>query len=313
VGELRTEQFEAMGSPCRIVVAGGPAGLVDDARRLVEHLERAWSRFRPSSEISQLNRSGGRPVIVSAETFELIQRAEQARALTAGRFNPLMLTQLEQLGYAYPWQQGPAVAPTPEPPPQPGSLDEVELIPEVRAVRLPEGTAFDPGGLGKGLAADRATELLVAGGATTVLVELGGDLRVHGASWYGPRWRVEVAHPHHDDREIAHFHPEQGAVTTSSTLRRNWSAGQHPHRYHHLLDARTGLPSSTDVVAVTTCAGAAWWSEVAAKSALLAGSGEAVDLLEGFGVAGIVVTTGGTVLQTGLAPAVGARAVEALA
>ncbi|MCP4223564.1 MAG: FAD:protein FMN transferase [Actinomycetia bacterium] len=310
--ELQVEEFQAMGSPCRLVVVGGSPTLVSAARHLLARLERAWSRFDPSSEISQLNRASGRLTIVSTETFELVKRAEVARDLTGGRFNPLMLTQLEQLGYDRPWQCRPAQCRPAQYQPLtevlPGSQEEIELIPEIMAVRLPEGTTFDPGGIGKGLAIDQLTEFLIAQGATTVSVELGGDLRVHGRCWYGPRWRVDVAHPHHADREIAAFTPDHGAVTTSSILRRNWSTDQ--HRLHHLLDPTTGLPSTSDIVAVTTCAGAAWWSEVAAKTALLGGSAEAIDLLQHYDVAGIVVTDDGTVLQTG--PTQTANSVEGI-
>ncbi len=299
--ELQVEQFRAMGSGCRLVVGGGPPDLIKAARRLLGRLERAWSRFDPSSEVSRLNQANGHPIIVSAETFELVQRAEAARAPTGGRFHPLLLTQLEQLGYDQPWQHCPARHHPAQHSPTANALaashEQIELIAEILAVRLPNGTAFDPGGIGKGLAVDLLTELLITEGATTISVELGGDLRVHGCCWYGPQWRVDVAHPHHTDREIAAFTPDHGAVTTSSTLRRNWSTDQ--HRLHHLLDPATGLPSTSDIVAVTTCAGAAWWSEVAAKTALLAGSTDAIDLLYRYDVAGIVVTDDGAVLETG--------------
>ena len=38
------------------VVVDGPAPLVDLARRRIEELDARWSRFRPDSEISRLNR-----------------------------------------------------------------------------------------------------------------------------------------------------------------------------------------------------------------------------------------------------------------
>ena len=48
------------------------------------------------------------------------------------------------------------------------------------AVRLPAGLGFDPGGIGKGLAADLVSDELVRAGADGVCVNLGGDLRVRG-------------------------------------------------------------------------------------------------------------------------------------
>src|SRR4029078_51858 len=50
------------------------------------------------------------------------------------------------------------------------------------AVRLPAGTGFDPGGIGKGLAADIVVDEIRADGADGVCVNPGGDVRVDGPS-----------------------------------------------------------------------------------------------------------------------------------
>ena len=125
-------------------------------------------------------------------------------------------------------------------------------------------------------------------------VDLGGDLRVQGEPWYGPQWRIGVDHPLFPGTELAAFTPTEGAVTTSTTLRRAWP-GPGGERLHHLLDPATGRPSTGDVVAVTTCSSQAWWAEVAAKAALLAGSEAAPGVVAGLGTPGIVVTADGGV------------------
>ena len=56
--------FTAMGTDCRVVVAG-TAPLADAGRARIDELERRWSRFRADSEISQLNRAAGRPTAPS--------------------------------------------------------------------------------------------------------------------------------------------------------------------------------------------------------------------------------------------------------
>lgn len=298
---VATVAFEALGTSCRVVVGGSgdDAGLAAAAAEQVRQLERRWSRFLPDSEICGLNRHRGRLTIVSAATFELVQRAEQARVVTGGRFNPLLLDQLEAAGYRRSWlgggQPGPAGG-ADEVEPVPGSGDPIELLAEVNGVRLPAGTRFDPGGIGKGLAVDRVTEWCRAEGATTVCVDLGGDLRVHGQPWYGPRWRIGVDHPLAPGTELGAFTPDSGAVTTSTTLRRSWP-GPGGQRLHHLIDPTTGRPSSTDVVAVTTCSSQAWWAEVAAKAALLAGAANSLGVLADMGTPGIVVTAGGDILR----------------
>jgi len=290
--ELTVTEFRSMGSPCRIVTAGGEPGLGEEARDLVESLERRWSRFLPSSEISSLNRLSGAVTVVSEPTFSLVSKAVVATELTSGRFNPLMLDQLCALGYDRSWQDDRPPEPSGEPI-GPATNEPIVLYPEASAVRLPVGARFDPGGIGKGLAADLAMEHCRSRGATTTSVELGGDLRVHGQPWYGADWKIGVVDPFERGGEIATFTPTHGAVTTSTTSRRRWRDGA--HILHHLLDPTTGQPSTSDIVAVTTCAAEAWWAEVAAKTALLAGSNDAVRYLADLGVPGVIVSTDGRV------------------
>jgi thiamine biosynthesis lipoprotein len=284
-----------MGSRCRIVIDGGPDDLAERARGLVNDLEERWTRFDPQSEISALNQRSGQITIVSDATYELISQAEAGRDATMGTYNPLMLDQLEGHGYRRPWSDGEA---TPDDRPISGATTEpIELFPEASAVRLPEGCRFDPGGIGKGLAADLAVDLCLDAGATTVSVELGGDLRVAGDPWYGPKWVIGVANPFDRQARIGTFTPTEGAVTTSTTLIRQWNHGT--TRYHHLLDPLTGCPSLTDLVAVTTCSSRAWWAEIAAKSALIRGSGDAIAFLDRLKTPGIAVTASGEILSTG--------------
>jgi len=288
-----------MGSPCRIVADGGPEDLVADAHALIGRLEQRWSRFLPGSEISHLNRNAGNVTLVSDETFGLIARATEAQVLTGGRFNPLMLQQLTEIGYDAPWQErvpGTTSARRVDDQPRPASTEPIDLYPEINGVRLPGATAFDPGGIGKGFAADLVTEFLTINGATCTSVELGGDLRVSGESWFDASWRIGVADPFDETKDIAAFSPVGGAVATSSTLRRCWIVDD--ERRHHLLDAATGRPAATDLVSVTACSSVAWWAEIAAKVAVIEGSIGAIDLLHEFGTPGLAVAADGSVRTT---------------
>jgi len=284
-----------MGSRCRIVIGGGSADLVTRARDLVIELEQRWSRFLTDSEISALNGRPGRVTLVSPSTYRLISSGQTGNDATGGWYNPLMLDQLEGHGYRRSWCQRSAVPD--QRPITPGSTEPVVAYPELSAVRLPEGTRFDPGGIGKGMAADMVAEYCLEQGATTVSVELGGDLRVAGVPWYGPQWRVAVANPFDRDQEIAAFTPTEGAVTTSTTNLKVWS--HKTTSYHHLLDPTTGYPANSDLVSVTTCSSMAWWSEVAAKAALVAGVDRWPRFLDSLGVPGVGVTRSGQVLTTG--------------
>jgi FAD:protein FMN transferase len=220
----------------------------------------------------------------------LIARAEQARVATGGAFNPLMLEQLERLGYDRTWTQVPAVTDEPSAATQPATSQPIELFVDVRAVRLPAGCRFDPGGIGKGLAGDLVAAALLADGASAVQIELGGDVRVAGRPWSGECWHVRVDDNDHGVDHAATITLPAGGVATSSVVRRRWRRGGTD--VHHLIDPATGRSAQTDLGAVTCVAPTLWWAEVVAKVALAAGSSGATEVFERFGTSGVLVAPG---------------------
>jgi thiamine biosynthesis lipoprotein len=128
---------------------------------------------------------------------------------------------------------------------------------------------LDPGGIGKGLAADLTTAELLDAGAAGAMVNLGGDLRVRGVPPAGDAWSLDVEHPSDPDRTLRRLALHDGAVATSSRLRRTWV--HHGRTQHHIIDPRTGAPVSNPVVAVTAVAGEGWWAEAATKAVLTTG------------------------------------------
>ena len=276
--------FRAMGSPCRIVAP--TYELARYGQELVVELEATWSRFDPRSEISGVNEQAGNLSIVSAVTYELIALAEHARTATCGVFNPLMLDQLVALGYDRTWNEMTGLQGS-MPASASASIDPIELYPEISAIRLPAGTRFDPGGIGKGMAGDMVAAALLDVGAESVQIELGGDVRVAGPSWTGGPWQVQLDDSDHGVQHPATITLTEGGVATSSVVRRRWRRGSVD--VHHLIDARTGRPASTDLDSVTTVAPTLWWAEVVAKSAVIVGSCAARELLEQYDMTGVLV------------------------
>ena len=240
----RELEFRAMGSDAHLVVVGGPADLPARARARVAELERRWSRFLPDSEVSELTRRAGTPVTVSPDTVLLVELAVEAFRLSGGSFDPTVLGDVVRAGYDRSFDTSSCDAgdrPGAEPWPQPRSpsplaglvigCGEIEI--DGSDVRLPEGTGFDPGGIGKGLAADLVTEELLEAGAEGACLSLGGDVRVRGVGPDGEPWTVAVEHPWSVE-PIARVGLLDGAVATSTSLKRRWGADGEVR--HHLID-----------------------------------------------------------------------------
>jgi thiamine biosynthesis lipoprotein len=259
-----------MGTDAHVIVVGGCEQLADEARRRIFDLERRWSRFLPDSEVSFLNDHAGEEVRLSSDTVALVARAIEAWRLTGGAFDPTVLGDVIRAGYDRTFDE---LALTPGPSALVVGCTDIEI--DGCAVRLPRGTGFDPGGIGKGLAADIVAGEVMAAGADGVCINLGGDLHVLGEAPEGG-WTIAVEHPAFDE-PITVIGLEYGAVATSTTLKRQWRVeGQ---LRHHLIDPHTGLPSSTDLTLATVIAGQAWVAEVLATAVLLRGSARAFDLL----------------------------------
>ncbi len=282
--------FRAMGTDAHVIVVGGDPQLGERAKQRIDELEQRWSRFIATSEVSALNERAGAWVEVSAETQLLVERAIEGWRLSAGRVDPTVLGAVLRAGYDRSFADLPAEG---EPITSPLLIGCTDIGVRDGSVRLPAGTGFDPGGIGKGLAADLVSAEVMAAGADGVCINLGGDLRVRGVPPGGDGWIVAIEHP--SKREpLARVGVRDGAVATSTTLERTWRSGGEAR--HHLIDPVTGEPSTTDIELVTAIAGDGWVAEVLAKAVLLRGSDRPFDILGGTGAVALAVTDGGEVL-----------------
>ncbi|HEX4979643.1 MAG TPA: FAD:protein FMN transferase [Acidimicrobiales bacterium] len=262
---VATAQFAVMGSTA-MVALDGPAALLRVARQRLEDLEHKWSRFRRDSEVSRLNRAR-HPLRVSADTRRLLACAAAAWHHTEGVFDPTVHDAL--LAWGYDRDLG-----TIDLPPAPTRLTPAPGLASV-VVDDHAGTAdlggvsFDPGGIGKGLAADIVATELVGAGAAASLVDVGGDLRVAGEP-PGQGWPIGVEDPLEPARDLVRMHLRGGGVATSSNRRRRWRNATGAE-VHHLVAPSTGAPASVALAGVSVLAGEAWWAEALTKAVLVGG------------------------------------------
>ncbi len=282
-------EFRAMGTDCSVLifaaseVFGGQ--LCDLAIQRVEILEQCWSRFRPSSELSRLNeQAGAGPVEVSDDLFTLVEAMSEACALTGGLFDPTVLANMRAIGYDVDYAAVIArdalfYAGMPRVSPVPG-MGSVILDASMQTVSLPVGVGLDPGAIGKGLGADIIVDEFLAAGADGVLINLGGDIALGGLPGTDPHWNIDVV----DERDLQRHASlpsmtfpagiAHAGVATSTSLGRVWGTR------HHVIDPRTGQCAESDLVQVTISANSGWWAEVAATTALIAGSAQAPSWLD---------------------------------
>lgn len=261
--------FRAMASPVELEITGGGTGLDTTGRALIEHLEQRWSRFLPTSDITRLNLAGGRPIEVHPDTIGLVEAMVEAWMATQGMFDPTLLSTMLRIGYAASTVDPSRLTTLPDGCGNAGDLLGVEIDHDAHTIRLPTGTALDPGAIGKGLAADLTVARLLARGARGALVNIGGDISAAGDPGDGDAWQVGVNSPY-SDREIARVALAEGGVATSGITRRRL-VDSYGVAHHHLLDPSTGRAPSHSLVQATVVSGTAAWAEALATQVMIGG------------------------------------------
>jgi thiamine biosynthesis lipoprotein len=271
----------------------------DQAGPLVEDLfddwDRRFSRFRPDSELSRINRSAGERVEASRQ-FRAVARAAVAAAhATNGLFDPTLGARIVALGYDRTFLELPLDRPAMArlAPWSAGAWRSIEIDDAAGTIRMPVGAQLDFGGIAKGMAVDAALDLLEARGIGPVAVDAGGDLAVRGTPPTEEAWAVELA----DAAGAPTVWITEGALATSSTIRRTWQVGS--ARHHHLIDPRTGAPTESGLRAVTVVARTARIAEVAAKVALILGLVGGSRFLDGRGLSAVLVDDEGIATPVG--------------
>ena len=154
-------------------------------------------------------------------------------------------------------------------------------------VSLPRGMTLDAGGIGKGLAADLILQFALEHGAEAACINLGGDMAINTGDSIG--WDIEILSPFNPEVILDTVRISVGAVATSSLFaRQRSSAGITSH-----LFSDSSAHDTDHTVGATVIANSAAWSEAWTKYAILNNPTQAVDTLNGMGIAGMLVSADG--------------------
>lgn len=305
--DTATASWRALGTGARLVVHDGDLGAARSAvERVLDQVDRAYSRFRRDSEIVAVNARAGSSVAVSPLLADAIAAGLRAAQLTNGAVDPTVGRAMRVIGYDDDFERvreprGPIEIRLEAVP----GWRTVQISAVRRAVRVSRGVELDLGSTGKGLAADLAAAAALAairsrgddperGG---VLVSLGGDIAVGGSAPAGG-WRILVAEdsetPTDADGEVVAI--ESGAVATSSTTVRRWVRGS--RALHHLIDPRTGGPVDSPWRTASVVAATCVHANTAATAAIVLGP-DAIAWLDAAGLPARLVAQDGSIVRLG--------------
>jgi len=195
----------------------------------IERFDRDWSRFRDDSVVSRIAREPGHHRL-PADAGPLLEWYRALYEGTGGRVSPLVGRTMESLGYDAAYRLTPSSTLAAVPVWADAMSWDGEYLDTARSVLL------DVGAAGKGYLVDLVSELLLELGVATHVVDASGDLVARGAT----SEVVALEHPADPSKAIGVVPLDDGALAASAVNRRTWGDG-----LHHVIDALTGLPTSS--------------------------------------------------------------------
>ncbi len=275
-------KFRALGSQCELFFAAPDrvvaTSFCDAAFAWLAEFEGRCSRFLEDSEISLINANAGKEwTPVNAQTEMLLELCDHYHFVTGGAFDATSLP----LSKLWDWKRGHDELPTPD------EIGEARKVIGWSKVQRAPGRVFLPtagmmldfGGVGKEFAVDCITQIALGSGIGNVMVDLGGDIAVHGEPPEGGGWYIGLEDPANLDHSYCGIRLRSGgAVATSGDYRRCFQF--EGRTYGHILDCRTGWPVANGTRSVTVIAPRCTTAGVLSTSAMILGGNDAIAMLE---------------------------------
>lgn len=236
----------------------------------IKRIERLISSWDPTSQTSNIIRNAGiKPVSVSQELFNLIERSMAISKLTDGAFD------ISYASMGKIWKFDGSMTTMPSEDAIKSSVAKVGyqnivLNKKTHSVFLKlRGMKIGFGAIGKGYAADKAKDLLLSKGVKAGIINASGDMNTWGKQPNGNEWEVAITNPFEKNKAFALLPITNSAVVTSGDYEKYITFNG--VRYSHIIDPKTGYPA-TGIVSVTVFAPKAELADALATSIFVMGA-----------------------------------------
>jgi thiamine biosynthesis lipoprotein len=208
----------------------------------IERLEEALSNYRPSSEISRINRLAAHGAVTTdPEVFALLETSLAYSQRSGGAFDVTVGPLMRAWGFF----RGEGRYPTNEElrsAREKVGSQKVQLDATKRAVRFAApGVELDLGAIGKGYAVDRVVEVLREAGVAAALVDAGSStLYAMNAPPGKNGWSVRVPRPGDRSLTVSTVSLRNESLSTSGSYEKFFQLDG--RRFCHVMDPRQGTP-----------------------------------------------------------------------
>lgn len=249
----QSKQVHMMGTIIDLMINHPKAEqILEESIKSLKIYEKRFSANDENSELMILNHQAGKEKIsVHPDLFNLIQIGKEHSVVEDSYLNIAIGPLIKA------WKIGFSDARIPNPKEIESLLklidaDQIQLDEEKKTVKLAKNMELDLGSLAKGFIADLIITELKSKGATSGLINLGGNIVTFGTpkNQNREKWHIALRNPEgtRDDFKLILKVQDKSVVTSGIYERVLKKDGE---KFHHIFDSKTGYPLKTDILSLT--------------------------------------------------------------
>lgn len=281
----------AMGTVVTVKLFGfGAKNDLDKIETEINGLENSVLSWRKEgSDVYRINKGSGTQVSVSPDTVKIIGQCIDISDDCGGVFDITIgnVTKLWDFG-----GNNQRLPSDDEIKTALGSVGYKNVSISGNAVQIKKGQSLDLGAVGKGFVCDKIKELLDKGRTKSAVVSVGGSLLIYGNRTFS----VGIVNPDNDKQSMGTLKLKDTCVSTSGNYEKYFE--QDGKRYHHILNAKTGYPATSEFKSVTVVCESGLISDALSTVCYIAGYRKSIEILKEFDAEAVFIFNNNAVRVT---------------
>jgi len=258
----------------------GTSNYEEEINQLFREFDGSLSMFNDTSIISRMNRND--TTVVANPYFRTVfEKGRYVSERTEGAFDMTVAPLVNLWGFGFKNAENVSQA----------AVDSILLFVGYKDISLDDAgrlhkkdprTILDASSIAKGYMSDVVADYFKAKGVENYMVEIGGEIALHGHNPRNASWTVGISRPIPDSLQMdngyqAYMKLSEGGIATSGNYRNFYDKGG--KRYAHTIDPHTGYPIQRDVLSATVIAADCMTADAFATSFMVMGSEKALEVL----------------------------------
>jgi len=245
-----------------------------DIQKLLTQLTNSMSTYEPLSEISQFNHIQKLvPIQISPYFYDVLTMSKKIVRLSNGAWDPTIKPLVDIWGFS---EQSNILKPPSKykirKAKQQIGFTKIIFLKQNQIKKRNPTIQLDVSSIAKGYAVDKIAELLKKKGFFSAYIDIGGEIVVFGPNRKNEPWKIGINQPKKQaalNDIYAVLSVQDKAIATSGDYRQYFH--YNGQDYSHIIDPRTGFPTTNHVVSVTVVANSCAFADGLATAIMVLG------------------------------------------